>query len=383
MKKDQIHEEIVPTLIILFFGLASFARMSLPDGTILKLLSKIIMSFSGVFGILYTMIKKISKDRLVFMLMLVTVMLISVTHTKNYDLRGFYLFVMYIGIGMLLVNFQLNYKLSFASFIFFAFYILFQILLIGKTSIFYDSSRNYHSIVIIYHLILLYIATHTSGRKISLFPAILTFLISILSVGRAGIIVSAFILLGVLTYIILEKDKEKFFPIRIKWLFIITLLIIVLMFTSLSIFENVYEKYFQRLHSQGLTDPARLTLIKEYLGNLQESFSNILLGVPIYGNKVFESYGNNLHNSYLRLHSNFGLIGFIAFAVLVVKAFFRYAKSNLLFFVLFSSILLRISTDQAAFHGIFDPLIYFFLLNDLNSNVSFENKKFYRDYRVA
>ena len=149
------------------------------------------------------------------------------------------------------------------------------------------------------------------GRLIVLNLAICFF--CIYAVGRAGIVLS-FVLLAFysLNYVI---DVTKKFKRESKLL--VRVLMLMSVFTILVfLIDYLYTNDFLvRIISRGMHDLSRKNIIKEYLSSLDGT--NLILGVKLAELELMNKFNNNLHNSYLSVHSSFGLIYSLFFMFLV------------------------------------------------------------------
>ena len=128
-------------------------------------------------------------------------------------------------------------------------------------------------------------------------------------------------------------------------------------------YEVFFEKALERTVSMGFTDVYREAIIETYIARVSYSLSDFMFGVKLEGELVFEYFAYNLHNSYLKLHSLHGIIGLIAVLISIIITQYKFFVSrNFLYCGMLMVILVRISTDIAAFQGPFDPLIYYFIL---------------------
>ena len=129
---------------------------------------------------------------------------------------------------------------------------------------------------------------------------------------------------------------------------------------------NYYDFFFSRavdrLYSQNLLENERNSIIDSYFTNIRLNPMYLLFGVPSKNIPIVEYLNGNFHNSFLALHSNFGLIGFI---IIILLMFTATRKSIMnrgwLYLLLLLVICLRIFTDGLCFVGLYDPLIYYIM----------------------
>lgn len=224
------------------------------------------------------------------------------------------------------------------------------------------TSYNGISMMMLAACISLYIVLGVDGGKIDLKPALLTALICTWAIGRSGIMSSMFLLTGL--FLINLKTRIKNWP---AYFFILTLLVafgIYLFFENLSalsedgsILKNAVDNYSVRNAEES---SPRLSMWLNYLRNLD--LFRIIFGANIFTDPWPEGpdFGYNYHNSFINLHSQTGFMGLVVFALMALSLF-KFWKSNRFFFVLFSTVIIRWSTDSGIFFESWDFLFYFFI----------------------
>ncbi len=226
------------------------------------------------------------------------------------------------------------------------------------------SSRNYVSVIMMTSAAVLTAITYRQTGKIIIWPSLITTFLSILAIGRGGILFSALSLLGVLFCAnegFLKKHRVAAFL-----LFVVIVAAIVLNMGRLS---DLYESLdvFERMRSRGLHDFWREHLMEEYLKNM--NFKTVLFGYDFTLNPEFNFLENNPHNSFIRLHS---LMGVLMVPLLACAAFvsYRFLKKDILFFFLFVPLLGRAYTDSVFFMTYHDYIVYYFILLGMQRGTS-------------
>lgn len=349
---------IFPTLVIEIFYLLYFCKMIVGSETNLSNILDSFMVMLGVLSLIYiSAFKKIKRKSLFLGFISIFIMsgMLSALYTSNYGFNDFLLMFQYLGVGLLLCKYKLNFKLTNFSFLMYASYFIIQILLgTHPDNLFNGFSRNAVSIFIIIQIILLYISTFQWKKNLTIFPTLINLVLSIWSIGRSGIITSVVLFLIILSL----KHKER----GLKTIFTYIGIFTVLTISFLYFYETIFESAIERTVVMGMTDSSRESINSAYITNASNSLGNLFFGVSINEVSVFSLFSYNLHNAYLKLHSFHGLLGFSLILFQVVNSGFQFLKNkNLLYLGLMVVILLRITTDIAAFHGPFDPLIIYFL----------------------
>lgn len=301
--------------------------------------------------------------------------LTSALYTENYRIEEYFMPIVYIGPSLILIFYNIN--LLFSKIYFYFVSALYLVVLAGivDANIMEYFSDNYISINMINALAIYYIARSNNKKKFTIWPSLVVSIICFLSKGRAAIIAGITQLLLFILYYLWEKKKIR----RKKILASIFLMIVI----SIIIYNFTFDKYIFPLLSNfystskfdyGFTSVGRSLLLTEYLSKANSSLLSIIFGVPSRKNTLFLAFGSNWHNSYLRLHSFFGISGVLLVLIFSFRAGICFYKRNRVYFILMMVILLRILTDSAAFNGIFDPILYYFFY--YGSTVSTPNINF-------
>lgn len=222
------------------------------------------------------------------------------------------------------------------------------------------TSYNGISMMLLATCISLYIVLGVDGAKIDLKPALLTALLCIWAIGRSGILSSVFLLLGLALLTLQTRIKKRYIYMLIP----ILILLGYMFFENLSalsednaLLGNAVDNYSARSADE---ESPRLMMWANYLHNLD--FFRLVFGANIFTDPwpQGEEFGYNYHNSWISLHSQTGLMGLVVIA-LVGLSLLKFWKNNKLFFVLFSAVIIRWSTDTGIFFESWDFLVYFFI----------------------
>lgn len=210
---------------------------------------------------------------------------------------GLVLFLWNITLAILLVN--ISFSKALIGFIFFSF--SFFVLFLGGVNgfdpdfgnhIFLESSRNYVSAVcIIYYICYVGLAIYHK-TKVNILFSVLLVIVCIALFGRSGIALSIILFM-----------HAVFYNYGIKYLFLISFLVLALI-GPIIYFAINYTNF-----SDGLETPRDL-MRYEYLNNM--SSFDILFGRNFYQCcQTIVAFGPNPHNSFIALHSLFGLFGVV------------------------------------------------------------------------
>ncbi len=270
--------------------------------------------------------------------------------------------VLFIGITVLMLT--MNWSIAQAGFTYYITFILLALRLYGRTSnVLTISSNNYVSVLILLAAALYYIAVETNlhtVRLVDLLPAILSFLLSVLALGRGGILSSGVLVVGVLlTYI--GTITNKHFK-RLLVIFVVSFSVAILM---IGFGFNIVDWFFSlgRWSTRGTYNTDRLHIWNSYFEKTFESPLYILLGAPKSQIYVIGRYGGNPHNSFIQLHANNGLITLTLFFGFLIQSIIYYLKShNFLRLSVLIVLIVRGVTDTFIFGMYGMPIMLYLVL---------------------
>ncbi|MBS3972459.1 MAG: hypothetical protein KGZ84_05565 [Erysipelotrichia bacterium] len=366
IKKNKITKSHVASLFIQLFYFLYFIRMIIGTSSIYGITTYVLMSLIGIgsFAYVVTTQKFHSKTKIiVFFFAFYLFGLVSSVYTSNYRVQDYLIIVQYFGIALLL--FRYGTKFSINKF-FFMFYVLYfganMLAGIHPDNVFIGFSRNNIPVTLLIQSVLLYVSMFENKKQIKIYPALTVLLFSIWTIGRSGIFTSLLMLILIILYIQFESEKKN-----LKIIYLSFLILIVYSVISVFFYEELIEPALARLFRLGITDSHRRSIVVEYLNQCKISFYALFFGVNINQNLLFSVYGYNLHNSYLRLHAYHGLLGFIMIFIFSFRSISKFfIHKYFLFFILSVILLIRGVTDIVAFHGPFDPLLYYFIFKSFN-----------------
>jgi len=317
-------------------------------------------------------------------LLLVILMMASSLYNGNKNLFGVLFSTSYFLVGIIIIHTKLNYKIFKFSFFIHSVMLLF-FLLTNKNAneIFENISRNYISVIMLMQYSLLYLSFYMNNKKINMIPSLVVLIVSILSMGRAGII-SALILfvgnfiLSIKNHILSIKNHRISILIKLKkarsLILVLSLIILFIVFSDQIISLDNVEVAINRMNNIDITNNPRSEIIREYFRNAS-SLGSFLWGVNVSQVPLFQYWNLNLHNSFLHLHADFGILGFSFIIFGLIKKSLHFIKNGEWFLlVLLLSIVVRSLTDKVAFSGIYDSL--FVALIHLRVRISIPKSKF-------
>jgi len=347
--------------VIIIFYTSIFVKYYVdPESEISPNIFTAVYIFIGVLTT-FNLYLKLNKNSRVFILItiLFSISMIVSMFSRNFRIEDFVLVFTYTGISLIPVYYKLNYQLfKVFAYAIIAFFIIEIIRNVDPNAVFVIS-RNFISVVLLIGLGYHIISSFQNNKNPSLLIHLLSMIIAIWATGRGGIIATGILLLS--------------FPVLLKiktgYKFLILLLILSLSFIVYDNFNTLlYEFGLGRFNQLGIED-SRTAINVEYLSKSTDSGYNLFFGCPLYEVHSIVEVDNNPHNAYIRLHIFYGLFGFIILICAIIYTLFKYIKTKNYFFLMLAvALLFRSYVDSTAFHGPFDPLIYFLIFNSINEN---------------
>jgi hypothetical protein len=219
-------------------------------------------------------------------------------------------------------------------------------------------SRNGITSVLIVCQIIFSFVTYLYNNKFPIISSLAVVIISFYGLGRGSIIVSILLLLyGIFLNISTSKSK------LLKFSSVIVVFGLFFYFSSnsetITLVENIEESLIQTQFGQGYSDEARTSINKEYISNLDPW--KFLFGSSYKNTSIEKYFGGNPHNSFIRLHSYYGIFGiivlfFLFISILIAK---RNASVKFVLFGLLLLLLFRAFTEPILFPSSLD---LFFLM---------------------
>ena len=288
------------------------------------------LMFLSAILIIFLSIKYLNKlDAIIINLFLLSILIVS--FARNYAFWGsiFSITVSYCtAIFLIELKHKYSYRLLLIPFVLYFIFIVYRLTLDPNPNNVFVNSRNWISFYGILLLSPYYIVSISNSQNVKLYPSLLLLLLSFYSLGRMGMLSSFILFIGVLNY----KENEISF---------IYFVILVPLFTYY--FLNFVNKTdILRLYN---FEDDRSLLWNYYFQNI--GIREILIGMKI--KDIHQSTGYfNLHSSYLHSIYYLGFVGYIFILVLLTSLFLQLYNMQFSLFLIFSSLLLRISTDVSS-----------------------------------
>lgn len=366
-------DKLCTVLILVFYWLRFLATISSAAASPVNTYFSFILGIAaGVIAITGkgASLKTLASELRIFSLLMVF-LLLSSFYNDNMALSEIIIYAQFIFLSLCLFRIKLWHVASLISIFGITGFCILQIVRgVSPDSVMVGVSRNSISIYIMIFVVLYYISLQQNGFKPNIYIASLAFLSAVWGGGRSGIYALALFLVAVVIgrYIELRySDISVTVYRRMKYgvFLIIGLIAAVAYMAQNEDFIDSLLSIYRAKSSVSAVDDIRFTMIAEYAGIAIKNVWSLLLGVPLGIVKSMRVYNGNPHNMYINLHAQFGLIPFIAVAVLCGNVLINFARENIMWFLIFLSLLFRGFSDIAGFYGVFDPLIYFFLYQTL------------------
>lgn len=220
-----------------------------------------------------------------------------------------------------------------------------------------SGSQNYLSVIFISLSILYYTFIPKKGDLVSLYPALVTLIFSVLATGRSGIASSMVLLFGIFFYNFFFIQKTKFSNFSYFLLAIVSLYYIYIF--SEIIYNIDQPSSLLWRFSFGYENDGRLQILNQYLTDF--SFMNFVFG---RGNElILNTLDMSVHISFIQWHISLGFAAFFLY-ILVILSYFKMYKINKLYFILMTTILMRGATDHIMLSAgfIFGPLLVYYCM---------------------
>lgn len=251
-----------------------------------------------------------------------------------------------------------------------AIFLLSRILFVDHYRIFDDTSSN---MVSIYMIIVLFLLEYKRCENLKVVSSpqlvyyVTVLILSMLSQGRMGIIVSAvlFCISVYLKYFVSGSERVK--NRIIKQVGILFGVCVAVTYVSLNMMELV-NKYFPRFTSTNLYDTAssnaiRAEFLMDYFNGCKNPL-NFIFGLDFATTSELARYeGGNVHNTFLMIHSYLGIFALLCVIIISIKCVMILKKNRqyslLMIILLF---FMRVTTDYCSPGNVGDVFILSMIL---------------------
>lgn len=322
--------------------------------------------------------KKISKIDLILLIFIIMLPIIPIVTKFDLDYTALYVFFVF----SVFVGYALSMLKPITSSVLCS---IPWLLALVSFSVFYSkgyiaedffprNSRNFVSITLLSAVCSYYVLLKKWDTSLYIVVlATLSLFYCMYAVGRSGIITFSIIYITIIGhYFIKVMGKIKNQKMRYTLIFYFSLILLICI---VSIYRELYDLgVFNRIISRGLHDYSRESILKEYVQEI--GVNSLFIGVSYSELSLMGKFRNNLHNSYLSMHSAFGLLYglfFVFLSILMVVVSLK--KKQFIYFTLILSLLARAWSDIQIFSGRLDWFFIFSFFYIAKEYLSLRNNK--------
>ncbi|MDE6873033.1 MAG: hypothetical protein K2P87_01040 [Lachnospiraceae bacterium] len=273
--------------------------------------------------------------------------------------------VFFAGIYQLLVDDELDERFILAAIYLDCLLVAFTIIKTGLGKpIFGELSNNFVSVLLFLPTIVYYIRQEYYHKKISILPALAVTLTCFLAMGRAGIITSAVLLFFIVLYATFSDKNWD----NARRLALFRVGVICTAFVLLGVFLLFLDKLlaitvFARFSRYGMYGTGRMGIWEEYISTMAKDVKSILLGVEYSQLPLMVRYRNNLHNSFLNMHADYGILVLFYIIYMFASNCFRCIRAGKWIYLSVMTVLfVRACTDKLFGGGAAATCILIFVL---------------------
>lgn len=297
-------------------------------------------------------------NRGLFILYILLLILIIATLTKSLifstteGIGNIPMLTAHIGYSISIYKNRISLYVPLILFIITSFYIFYNLFIgLDPNEIFYTRSRNHISILLIYLVTLLYIFLVKNEFKLWLWPSIITFVLSFLAIGRAGIISALILVVCLFLFKLVFKLNNVRKTLTVILLSCATIVVIYVNIDDLLLFAYNDLRIAEMKYSEDI----RLLITQNYISSV-DNLEKLLFGFPYEQQTAF--YGNHtLHNSYLKAHFRYGVYS-ILILFLIILALVKGIKELNIYVIFLIVICIRGITDTILIGESFDFIFY-------------------------
>ncbi len=239
-----------------------------------------------------------------------------------------------------------------------------------------ESSYNFISVLALLYFGLYCLTLIKNNKPLSLKEGFLFLVVCCLAYGRGGII-SAVCFMSLL---VLVKFYKSRISVNKKILIVCLLIFSIIFFHSLLLNSLSDYEVFGKFKKMGMESNGRADIWLQFINNSFESFKDFILG----SNPLMVFNDGNLHNSYLQMYANFGLVFFIANVFITICILIYYSRKrsrNIWLLILFVTFITRALLDRVCFRGHCEILYFYFIFNffiDISTKNKIVDNKLYK-----
>lgn len=330
------------------------------------------IAFWGILCFLYYLVYGNAGQKtqvVVFNLALSICMFASILYNSNAGFDNILWIWAYSGVAMLIVEYGVSKPVGLIVFWGTVLFVLAYIYSGRRPEEFYlfGSANVINAIVLFaYFIYFVSIINQTYKPGLNVIPPFIFLVVSIWSSSRSGLVVAAFMFLGIF---LLNSTTNKKRNRIVGFISIVAILGLMLAYWD-SIMLAIGEGMTAKTERYGM-ESVRTAIWSEYIDVAFSNIGDLLLGVTHddpFKTPLLSYWSGNTHNSFLMLHSKYGLLGFLVVIVSLFKHFFRdYRQKKYYELFIIAAVMVRAFFDWVAFPGIHDIVFFWFIFKYSNS----------------
>lgn len=335
------------------------------------LIANLMIALVGFCALLFCCIKKWDNKYNIYALfggaLFSLLMIFSMLHNNNADIYDLAWIWSYLGIAMLLYEFDIPNKLLWWV-VYILLFLLCGYILVGGDagSLLTNGSQNNISAFFIFFVLIAYLGERNTKKSLNYLIPFFTLAICLWTGSRAGVVSALILVLCVFFYNFIAGSGNKT-KLLVKFIVLICVALIILF-----VFFNSYLSEFIEKVIKYKGGSIRTTIWSEYLVGSVANFKNFLLGVDMSPAEYhwLNFYHWNVHNSFLMLHAKFGIAAVILLAALIFKAIRKiFINSDFIVLIVLVVASARMFFDWIAFPGLYDVIFWYLTLYILDKAV--------------
>lgn len=221
--------------------------------------------------------------------------------------------------------------------------------------LFWQSSRNIVSAILLLTTIFFLAVNYIEQKKIYLSVLFINMISSILLYGRSGVVLS-FIVLFIGIYLKFFKEEKNVIKI-ILFLFFSILILVLILYTGFT--DNMVSAILSHTNLQSGFDTPRIQMWYDYIVNFD--YKILLLGTNFLFSPLITSFDGNPHNSFIMFQARFGIFA-VLFLLSISYLYLKLFQNSLLLSLLLGLIFVRMFFDTFYLFGYFDFIWVYMLI---------------------
>lgn len=330
--------------------------------------ANILIAFMGIVCLSYSILKMGVKYGNIYViaggLLFSALLLVSCLYNGNASVDNLLWVWSYMGIAILIYEFDISNSLFFWISFCFNGFILFYALSGQPAADFLSmGSQNNISVYTIFFMSFAFLSL-PNREKVTFKEYILAALNLIVIAwtgSRAGILAAGFFVGSLCLYNFFRKKTKKEI---VKMLFGGIALSISAIYLVIKFMWNYLAELIYKLGRYG-TSSIRTVIWEEYIGGAFDNIGNFLCGPKTtdISYQWLSYYDGNTHNAYLMLHAKFGLIGLSVIFIVLWFTFIKGIKrKQYMLLIVYLTVMIRSLFDWTAFPGLYDVFVWYFVL---------------------